>query len=228
MRLLRVAIASYSQKGKKEEAKKTALDYYRRSRVPTSHLWSELYNDGPVGHRIYKAITSHIHGLSPRCGYCQDRIFHESNGNVDHILPAAIYPQFTFEYLNLVRACVTCNMLKLDDDYYELVPANGNTYSARVNAVKCFHPRNHSFSDHVERLIVQTNHLHFRAYLGKTPEGVKICSLLLKRVSEFEVKATVNPGVADAARKLNSVLQAHGVTASQKAKDLLKDLIANL
>lgn len=228
MKLIRKIKKSYSRQSKIEAATVMALDYYKKSRTGTVNLWSDLFNDGSVGKRIYYEITDHIHGLSNRCGYCQDRIFHNKNSNVDHILPASIYPQFTFIEENLVRVCTTCNMLKLNADYFTLAAPAGNGYRQYASAWTCFHPRHHTFTDHIDRLVIQTNYLNFRAYLGKTSEGKKLCSSLLFRVSEFEVKATANPVVAQAAQKLTLFVQSKGNMPSAAVKKLLQTLVANI
>lgn len=228
MKLIKKVKKSYSQPAKIRAAILLALDYYGRSRAGNGNLWGSLFNDGPVGNRVFYAITDYVHGLSTRCGYCQDRIFHNKNSNVDHILPISKYPQFTFIEENMVRVCATCNMLKLDQDYFALAEPVGNGYRQHAGAWACFHPRHHTFSQHIEKLIVQTNHLHFRAYLGKTLEGKKLCTSLLHQVSEFEVKATANPVVAQAAQKLNQLIQSKGNAPSAAVKHLLQTLVANI
>jgi len=225
MKLLREVRKSYLQKRKIKEATNKAIDYYKKSRNGTTKLWANLYNDGPVGKRVYNAITDYVHGLSERCGYCQDRIFHNSNSNIDHILPCSIYPQFTFVEENLVRVCMTCNMIKSAHDYYVLSVPTGNGYRQHTSAWVCYHPRHHIFSQHIDRLVVQTNHLHFRAYIGKTSQGKKLCSTLLQKVSEFEVRSTANPVVAQAAQKLSQFIQSKGSMPTEAVNKLLQSLV---
>lgn len=225
MKLLKAVRKSYSQRKKIDEATNKAIDYYHKSRNGTTKLWANLYNDGPVGKRVYYAITNYVHGLSNRCGYCQDRIFHNSNSNIDHILPSSIYPQFTFIEENLVRVCMTCNMIKSADDYYTLPIPAGNGYRQYTKNWGCYHPRHHVFSEHIDRLVVQTNHLYFRAYIGKTPKGKKLCNMLLHKVSEFEVRATVNPVVAQAAQKLSHFIQSKGSAPTVAVNNLLQALV---
>ncbi len=228
MKLIAVVNKLYTHKVKRKEARKMAFKYYRSSLSGQLGLWSALYNDGAVGKRIYYAVTDYIHGLSVRCGYCQDRIFHKKNSNIDHILPASIYPQFTFIENNLVRVCVTCNMLKLANDFYALPTPITRHYDEYLAIWTCFHPRHQIFAQHVERLVIQTNYLYFRAYLGKTPEGRKLCSSLLQQVSEFELKATANPIVALAAQKLGHYVQSSGSANVGAVKILLSRLIKNI
>jgi hypothetical protein len=225
MKLMRVVRKSYVQRVKIIEATNKAIDYYDKSRNGTTKLWAKLYNDGPVGKRVYDAITDYVHGLSNRCGYCQDRIFHNSNSNIDHILPSSIYPQFTFVEENLVRVCMTCNMIKSAHDYYSLPIPAGNGYRQHINTWGCYHPRHHIFSQHIDRLVVQTNHLNFRAYIGKTVQGSNLCSMLLHKVSEFEVRSTANPVVAQAAQKLNQFIQSKGSMPSDAVNTLLQALV---
>lgn len=228
MKLLHEVKKSYAQKKKIREAISKAVAYYQNSRNGTPKLWGALYEDGTVGRRVYNSITNYVHGLSSRCGYCQDRIFHNSNSNIDHILPASIYPQFTFVEENLVRVCTTCNMLKAADDFYSLAAPVGNQYRQHSNTWKCYHPRHHVFSKHIDRLVVQTNHLHFRAYVGKTPQGKQLCTLLLQRVSEFEVKATANPVASQAAQKLGQFVNSKCTIPSDAVKKLLQTLVINI
>jgi len=226
--LIKAAKNSYRQKGRVKSAKKLALDYYLRSRLGEKGLWSKLYKDGPVGRRVYDAIVKHVGALSERCGYCQDKIFHPSNSSVDHILPASVYPQFTFIEKNLVRVCVTCNMLKLAEDFYVANAVVGSGYMKYAGCWSCYHPRHHLFSDHCERLVVQTNTLNFRAYFAKTPEGAVICHKLLSRVSEFEMKAFANPGVALAVSKLSAAAHAAGHSPTPAIAKLVRLLIENV
>lgn len=227
MKLIKEIKKSYIQKKKVKEAMSKAIDYYNESRRGKTKLWSSLYKDGPTGKKIYHAITEYINQLSSRCGYCQDRIFHNINSNVDHILPTSIYPQFTFIEENLVRACTTCNMLKTAFDFYSLPVPVGNGYRQNSNTWACYHPRHHNFSHHIDRLVIQTNHLHFRAYIGKTPQGKQLCNLLLQKVSEFEVKAAANPVVALAAQKLSQFVHSKGNEPSDSINKLLNALVKN-
>lgn len=226
--LLRCIKSSYKIKSKKKEIARKAFDYYKKANGGMTGLWSALYNDKPLGKKIYDAIASHVHGLTQRCGYCQDRIFHNINANVEHILPASVYPHFTFTERNLVRACATCNMLKANYDFYVLPNSHNRRYSELEKLWGCYHPRHHEYNAHVERLVIQTNYLSFRAYVGKTPEGVKICSSLLKKVSEFEVKSNGNPKVAQAALGLNQFILGAGKNSSPKVQKLLKMLVENI
>ncbi|MGP0904221.1 hypothetical protein [Serratia sp. CY76391] len=51
--------------------------------------------------------------------------------------------------------------------------------------------------------------------------------MLLQQVSEFEVKATVNPVVAQAAQKLSQFIQSKGSVPSDSINDLLQALVKN-
>jgi len=229
MIFLRLALDNYKKNSykKRKILKRTAVNYYYLSKLNVLGLWGGLYNDSPYGNKLYEAITQHVIGSSSRCVYCQDKIFHNKNLNVDHVLPSSIYPQYTFSKENLVVACVTCNMLKKDDDYYGLLGA-GKYYPDPKYPWSCFHPRHHKYSEHIDRFIVQTNYLHIRAYLGITAEGVALCEKLLNNVSEFEIKATANPNVANAIENLGGYLAQFPTEKTQALKGFIISMAHNI
>ena len=109
MSFFRIAVNSYkpNQKKKRRELKKNIINYYSLAGLGAKDLWSTAYNDSPYGKKLYDAIVKTVSESSVRCSYCQDKIFHNKNLNIDHILPSSIYPQFTFKKNNLAVSCVT-------------------------------------------------------------------------------------------------------------------------
>jgi HNH endonuclease len=47
-----------------------------------------------------------------KCAYCESKISHVYFGDVEHILPKAVYPELTFEHENLTLVCAVCNNSK--------------------------------------------------------------------------------------------------------------------
>lgn len=52
-----------------------------------------------------------------KCAYCESKIGHVYWGDVEHILPKAIFPRLRYEYSNLTLACAVCNNNK--SDYFD-------------------------------------------------------------------------------------------------------------
>lgn len=85
---------------------------------PRKGIWSKFYEEAR-GKYIHKKLGKHLlEKQNSLCCYCRDRIFHGKNSNIEHILPIKHYPMFAFDYRNLALACVTCNALKSDDDFF--------------------------------------------------------------------------------------------------------------
>lgn len=63
--------------------------------------------------KIKKALITETHG---KCVYCESKILHIHHGDVEHILPKAIYANKTFDWNNLTLACEICNQNKSDRD----------------------------------------------------------------------------------------------------------------
>lgn len=229
MNFLKIALESYAsnQRKRRKLLKRTALNYYYLARSNVPGLWAAMYNDTPYGRKLYEAIVQKISSSSTRCAYCQDKVFHNKNLNIDHVLPASVYPTFTFKRHNLVVTCVTCNALKSDDDYFGLANP-GTYYPGPTNNWNCFHPVHHSYADHIDRFIIQTNHIHLRAYVGRTPAGVSMCTNLLAKVSEFETKSVANPKVAQAIGNLGNYITNYPPEKTQALKNLMSLMTANI
>lgn len=222
MKFLRIALNEYkpNQHKRRKELKLKAIHYYKQAHAGTAGLWATMYADKPYGKKLYDAITGHIASLSTRCAYCQDKIFHNANLNVDHILPAKIYPQFVFCYSNLTVSCVTCNAIKSDTDYFSLKPA-GNLYPDSNHPWSCFHPNHQLYAGHIDRFVIQTNHINLRAYIGSTPGGKVLCRDLLSKVSEFETKSIANPRVASAIENLGNYIAKYPADTKESLNKLI-------
>jgi uncharacterized protein (TIGR02646 family) len=49
-----------------------------------------------------------------KCVYCESQVTHQYPGDIEHIIPKAIYPRLTFNWSNLTFACYWCNNGKRD------------------------------------------------------------------------------------------------------------------
>ena len=63
--------------------------------------------------QIREAVNSEAHG---KCIYCEEKILSSQFGDVDHICPKSIYPQFYATWTNLGLSCSKCNNAKRDKD----------------------------------------------------------------------------------------------------------------
>jgi uncharacterized protein with PIN domain len=49
-----------------------------------------------------------------KCAYCESKILHVDHGDVEHILPKSLFPQYRLTYSNLTFVCKKCNQAKSD------------------------------------------------------------------------------------------------------------------
>lgn len=49
-----------------------------------------------------------------KCVYCESKVSHQYPGDIEHIIPKAIYPRLTFTWKNLTFVCYWCNNHKRD------------------------------------------------------------------------------------------------------------------
>ena len=47
-----------------------------------------------------------------KCAYCESKILHVDHGDVEHLLPKSLFPQFCLTYSNLTFVCRRCNQFK--------------------------------------------------------------------------------------------------------------------
>ncbi|QKS83713.1 HNH endonuclease [Pseudomonas bijieensis] len=190
---------------------------------PRKGIWSKFYEEAR-GKYIHKKLSKHLlERQKSLCCYCRDRIFHGKNSNIEHILPIKHYPMFAFDYNNLALACVTCNALKSDNDFYRVKNLSGNY---KANLFDCLHPIFHTYDEHVDFLKLQTNHIYVRVFRFRSSLGERLCSEHLKQVSLFNIKEQANPTVAEAVKKLGEHLD--GKPGYESAASTLKRLAANI
>ncbi|VVP54401.1 hypothetical protein PS896_05584 [Pseudomonas fluorescens] len=116
----------------------------------------------------------------PRCCYCKRWLLNSAHASpIEHILPRHYYPQFALRARNLAIACNDCNALKTDDDWGSFGP---HLSYPSPSAMIFFHPRYHSYDEHVRYLRIETNRQELVTYQGLTPQGRHLCSELLSKV----------------------------------------------
>ena len=49
---------------------------------------------------------------SGKCAYCESKIRHIDDGDIEHIVPKSVIPEKTFDWENLTIACTVCNRNK--------------------------------------------------------------------------------------------------------------------
>ena len=51
-----------------------------------------------------------------KCAYCESKVRHVDDGDIEHIVPKSVHPELSFVWENLTLACTICNRKKGDHD----------------------------------------------------------------------------------------------------------------
>jgi len=216
----------------KKNSRKIAEELRRRFHWRTQHfpvpttLWTEFFAE-TAGSYIHRSLSSYLlEKQSGYCCYCQERIFTKVNAAIDHILPRSFYPQFTFTFHNLALACVTCNGLKSNENWYQL-PFAELKYSKHRKAFQVFHPKFHEFNEHVDMLCMQTNYIYVRTYFGRTDEGRELCLQHLNKIAVYAVKSKANTQAVKAIEDLGKFISTAD-TSTDASERIFKLLVNRL
>lgn len=133
------------------------------------------------------------HQQGNRCCYCRRWLFNSGYSKpIEHILPRESYEQYSFHFWNLSVACVDCNTIKSDNVWTDTIRRDLEAYPSPNSFTDMFHPRFHRFDDHIRFIRVQTNDHSVTLYRGITPQGEKLCELLLNTIAGKEVIEAAN------------------------------------
>lgn len=201
------------------------LDYHHRSQQrPIPHnLWGSFYAEAS-GAYLHKKLSGFLLGQQNNfCSYCKEKIYHGANLNIEHVFSRKKYPQFTFTLKNLSAICITCNAIKSSKDYHNLDEDNLD-YARYEIALTCYHPNYHDFDSHINMLVIQTNRIYVRTYVGKSMEGKEFCKAHLNSLTTFAYKKAANPGDAAEIEKLARFI-ANSNKPNEAARKMLSTLI---
>ncbi|MGM8936692.1 HNH endonuclease [Pseudomonas neustonica] len=193
-------------------------------------VWGRLSDSENVCGKELKAMlrTSLKNRQEPRCCYCNRWLLNIAHASpIEHVLPRKYYPQFALRARNLAIACYDCNSLKSDDDWGSFTEPHHCYPSTLVMGF--FHPRYHSYDEHIRYLRIETNQQEFVTYKGLTPQGRHLCSELLSKVVGKQSLKRSYPKLSSWVRTLYEVGADQGSTyrpALQVFRDAMDKAIA--
>jgi uncharacterized protein (TIGR02646 family) len=82
------------------------------------HLAREKYRHAEVK----EVLVRLFHG---KCAYCESKVTHVEYGHIEHYRPKSCFPEFTFEWGNLLLACGICNGAEHKGDHFPEVADRG-------------------------------------------------------------------------------------------------------
>lgn len=106
---------------------KTVMNYVNNGqKIPDNH--KNKYSHTDIKNQV-KLETKE------KCVYCESHVTHQYPGDIEHIIPKAIYPRLTFNWSNLTFACYWCN--------------NGKRDYVEKNEAKLINPYKDKISEHL-------------------------------------------------------------------------------
>jgi uncharacterized protein (TIGR02646 family) len=96
-----------------------AIELYKQGgEKPSASLWNK-YNKKYVK----EALKGMFHD---KCAYCESKITHIDYPHIEHYRPKRKYPQYAFEWQNLLLACGICNGTAHKGDHFPLEDGDEN------------------------------------------------------------------------------------------------------
>lgn len=174
---------------------------WRTSRREKRDVWGDLStfkhpssNDKVNGSAIKNAFRKYLDARQRgRCCYCRQWLVNSGHAKpIEHILPKVEYPQFSLHFWNLAVACTDCNLTKLKD-VWGSISKDVFLYPGNTAYPDMFHPRFHSYDEHIRYVFVETNSGGIAIYEGLTPQGKHLCQSLLNKVATKRALVENNP-----------------------------------
>jgi uncharacterized protein (TIGR02646 family) len=121
-----------------------------------------------------------------KCCYCKKELGHDiKEVDIEHIIPKATYPKFTFEPKNLALSCPACNTIKGDK------PVLSKTIKIHPN-----HSINHTiihahYDDYYEHILIHDGCI-FEALSKKGSHTITVCELFRLKLVEQKARASLS------------------------------------
>lgn len=140
--------------------------------VSASGLTSASWSDDRVKDFKARVKKHYVAEQDNCCCYCNERWLTEHGRvwDLEHVVPKAIHPNFTFEPRNLAAACPDCNNAKRDKE--TLIDWTIGAYPSSANSFEVVHPHFDRWEDHIEKVGVV-----FRPFTSRGTWTVKNCNL---------------------------------------------------
>ncbi len=108
-------LARYAQKWT-DELLAAIQQHTQSGEKPSDSLWNK-YNKAYVRNTLKEMFHD-------KCAYCESKITHVTYPHIEHYRPKKKYPQYTFEWQNLLLACSICNGSAHKGDKFPLKDGN--------------------------------------------------------------------------------------------------------
>ncbi len=89
---------------------KTKMDSLKKESVEWRKIKQEYQQaENKYRHDSIKDALKSTDMFNGKCAYCESFILHIDYGHIEHYYPKSTFPEYTFEWTNLLLACGVCN-----------------------------------------------------------------------------------------------------------------------
>jgi uncharacterized protein (TIGR02646 family) len=209
-------------------------DVFKESRKKGFEGWSRLdllskAVDDITGSELKAALRDQLVQLqSNRCCYCRRWLVNTAYARpIEHVLPQAHFRQFSFHFWNLAVACTDCNSHKSDTVWGGVDPAR-RKYPNYASIDKWFHPRFHTYNQHVRFVRIESNGAIVVLFRGVTEQGRSLCKTLLCHIAAKEMLIANNSSLNACLTALNEHGDRFNGLKAQKLRSFQDELSASI
>lgn len=159
-----------------------------------------------------------------RCCYCRRWLVNTAYARpIEHILPRSQFRQYSLHFWNLAIACTDCNSVK-SDNIFGTVKLKRRSYPCVTEIDDWYHPRFHSYDEHVRFIRIESNGQTVTVFLGITKQGKTLCNHLLKYIAAKEMLIANNTVLSSCITTLNEFGDRLNGKQAQKLQDFQNEL----
>lgn len=169
---------------------------------------------------IFNTLRSDIRdALRPeqdnKCCYCKKELGHDiKEVDIEHIIPKATYPKFTFEPKNLALSCPACNTIKGDKPVLSKKIVRHPKHSKNHTIV-------HAHYDEYNKHILIHDGCVFEPLSKKGSHTITVCELFRLKVVEKKAKAAIAK-VSEESKLVSLIMNASQSELTDAMTELMK------
>lgn len=152
---------------------------------------------------------------SNKCCYCKKELGHDiKEVDIEHIIPKATYPKFTFEPKNLALSCPACNTIKGDKPVLSKKIVRHPEHSNNHTIV-------HAHYDEYNKHILIHDGCVFEPISKKGSHTITVCELFRLKVVEKKAKAAMAE-VSEESKLVSLIMNASQSELTDAMTELMK------
>lgn len=211
-------------------------NFFDATQRPGRDVWDEIYKSvwsgrytEIKGSGIMSALRDHLASLqSENCCYCWQPLLKGGySRQIEHVLPRNVYGRFSFHFWNVAVACERCNRIKRAKGY-QPIAVTSTDYPNHLAFTDYFHPRFHTYREHVTFVEIACADYRYIVYVGQTKQGRKLVEDVLIDAALEMTRESTDADVHAAIERIRAGARKYGtagVDAIRQFEEALREAI---